>query len=29
MNWPENQDPVRIRVQARDSIHKHQKGGNP
>ena len=26
-NWPENEDPVRIRVQARDPIHKNQKGG--
>jgi hypothetical protein len=29
INWPENEDPVRIRVQARDPIHKHQKGGKP
>jgi len=27
MNWPENEDPVRIRVEARDPIHKNQKGG--
>ena len=26
-NWPEDKDLVLIRVQARDSIHKHQKGG--
>ncbi len=26
-NWPEDKDLVSIRVQARDSIHKHQKGG--
>jgi hypothetical protein len=26
-NWPENEDPVRIRVEARDPIHKNQKGG--
>ena len=26
-NWPENEDPLRIRVQARDPIHKNQKGG--
>ena len=29
MNWPGNEDPVRIRVQARDPIHKLQKGGEP
>ena len=29
MNWPEDEDPLRIRVQARDSIHKRQKGGKP
>ena len=29
MNWPENEDPVRIRVQARDPIHNRQKGGKP
>jgi len=27
IDWPENEDPVRIRVEARDSIHKNQKGG--
>ena len=26
-NWPEDKDLVSIRVQACDSIHKHQKGG--
>jgi hypothetical protein len=26
-NWPEDKDLVLIRVQARDSIHQHQKGG--
>jgi len=26
-NWPEDKDLVLIRVEARDSIHKHQKGG--
>lgn len=26
-NWPEDKDLVLIRFQARDSIHKHQKGG--
>jgi len=26
-NWPEDKDLVLIRVHARDSIHKHQKGG--
>ena len=26
-NWPEKEDPVRIRVQARDPIPKNQKGG--
>jgi hypothetical protein len=26
-NWPGNEDPVRIRVRARDPIHKNQKGG--
>lgn len=27
INWPENKDLVSIRVQARDSIPKHQRGG--
>ena len=26
-NWPEDEDLVLIEVEARDSIHKHQKGG--
>ena len=26
-NWPEDEDLVLIEVHARDSIHKHQKGG--
>jgi hypothetical protein len=26
-NWPEDEDLVLIQVEARDSIHQHQKGG--